>query len=100
MAFFGDDGSLADLVDGAIGEASMFHTIHGYYAHGVSETTVVAPAGRRERLVPVRNDNTGQVTGWALEPHDLWVAKRSQGASTTSSPACWRPRRGSSTLRS
>lgn len=79
VAFFGDDGSLADLVDGAIGEASMFHTTHGYYAHGVSERTAVAPAGWRDRLVPVRNDNTGQVIGWALEPHDLWVAKAVAG---------------------
>lgn len=29
------DGSEADRIDGAIGEGSPFHTLHGYYAQGV-----------------------------------------------------------------
>lgn len=28
------DGRMADLIDGAIGEASMFHETFGYYAEG------------------------------------------------------------------
>jgi len=35
----------ADLIDGAIGELSMFHQTYGYYAHGVDDTTAVLPAG-------------------------------------------------------
>ena len=38
-------GQMADLIDGAIGEASMFHDTFGYYAQGVVETTAVLPEG-------------------------------------------------------
>ena len=64
-----------DLIDGSIGEGSPFHQTFGYYAHGVSEQTAVLPAGWRERLVPVRNQNTGGGTGLCLEIHDLAVSK-------------------------
>src|SRR3990172_5187771 len=43
------DGAMADLIDGSIGEASMFHSTFGYYAQGVVETTAVLPAGWRRR---------------------------------------------------
>ncbi len=64
-----------DLIDGSIGEGSPFHQTFGYYAHGVSVETAVLPAGWRERLVPVRNANTGIGTGLCLEIHDLAVSK-------------------------
>jgi hypothetical protein len=63
------------LIDGSIGEGSPFHQTFGYYAHGVSAETAVLPAGWRERLVPVRNQNTGAGTGLCLEIHDLAVSK-------------------------
>lgn len=53
----------AILIDGAIGELSIFHQTFGYYAHGVDETTAVLPEGWRERLVPIRNENTLGATG-------------------------------------
>jgi hypothetical protein len=65
----------SDLIDGAIGELSRFHETFGYYAHGVDETTATLPAGWRERLIPVHNDNTGGSTGWCLEIHDLAGSK-------------------------
>ncbi len=65
----------ADLIDGSIGEGSPFHQTFGYYAHGVSESTAVLPAGWKERLIPVRNANTGNGRGLCLEIHDLAVAK-------------------------
>ncbi len=65
----------ADIIDGAIGELSMFHDSFGYYAQGVGPETAVVPAGWEERLVPVRNENTRGVTGWCLEPHDLVLSK-------------------------
>ncbi len=64
-----------DLIDGSIGEGSPFHQTFGYYAHGVSVGTAVLPSGWRERLVPVRNENTGGGTGLCLEIHDLAVSK-------------------------
>jgi hypothetical protein len=76
VAVFGDTtGALADLIDGAIGEASMFHATFGYYAQGVVETTAVLPDGWRDRLIPFRTPATMGVTAWCLEPHDLWIAK-------------------------
>jgi hypothetical protein len=65
----------SDLIDGAIGELSMFHQAFGYYAHGVDDTTATLPAGWAERLVPIRNENTAGVTGWCLEVHDLAISK-------------------------
>lgn len=35
--------SLADEIDGAIGEGSSFHEMHGYYAQGVGSETAVLP---------------------------------------------------------
>jgi hypothetical protein len=63
------------LIDGAIGEGSPFHETFGYYADGVEEQTAVLPAGWKERLIPVRNDNTRGVTGLCLEVHDLLIGK-------------------------
>ncbi|MFO1492341.1 MAG: DUF6036 family nucleotidyltransferase [Kiritimatiellia bacterium] len=63
------------LIDGAIGEKSIFHETFGYYAHGVGPETAVLPEGWRERLVAVTNENTRGTTGWCLEPNDLAVSK-------------------------
>jgi hypothetical protein len=65
----------AILIDGAIGERSIFHETFGYYAHGVDETTAVLPEGWRDRLVRVENGNTRGAIGWCLEPHDLAISK-------------------------
>ena len=65
----------ADLIDGAIGEGSHFHEQFGYYAQGVGEATATLPKGWRERLVRVKNVNTGGSTGLCLEVHDLAISK-------------------------
>jgi hypothetical protein len=65
----------SDLIDGAIGELSMFHQAFGYYAHGVDDTTATLPTGWAERLVPIHNENTAGATGWCLEVHDLAISK-------------------------
>ncbi len=67
------------LIDGAIGERSIFHETFGYYAHGIDETTAVLPEGWKKRLVPLCNENTRGVTGWCLEVHDLAVSKLAAG---------------------
>ena len=63
------------LIDGAIGEGSVFHETFGYYAHGVGPETAVLPKGAFDRLVPVQNENTNGAIGWCLEVHDLAVSK-------------------------
>ena len=69
----------ADLIDGAIGEGSHFHEQFGYYAQGVGEATATLPDGWRDRLVRVKNANTGGSTGLCLEVHDLAISKYAAG---------------------
>jgi hypothetical protein len=65
----------AELIEGSIGEGSPFHQSFGYYAHGVGEETAILPTGWKDRLVAVRNENTGDGCGLCLEVNDLAVAK-------------------------
>ncbi|MQA89222.1 MAG: hypothetical protein GEU90_03145 [Gemmatimonas sp.] len=74
-----DDGQMADLVDGSIGEGSMFHGTFGYYAQGVVEQTAVLPRGWRARLVRFETPATNGVVAWCLDPHDLWISKAIAG---------------------
>lgn len=75
-----DESALADMIDGAIGEGSMFQRTHGYYAQGVETATAVLTDGWRDRLVPfVCESAEPKVVGWCLEPHDLWVSKAAAG---------------------
>ena len=57
----------------------MVHQTYGYYAHGVGEETAVLPAGWKERVIAVRNENTNRYTGECLEVHDLAVSKLAAG---------------------
>jgi hypothetical protein len=70
-----DNPESAILIDGAIGENSIFHQTFGYYAHGVAEDTATLPRGAFDRLVPIRNENTDGKTGWCLDLHDLAISK-------------------------
>jgi len=66
---------LADRIDGAIGEGSSFHELHGYYAQGVGPETAELPSGWKDRLVVVKNENTNGIAGLCLEVHDLAASK-------------------------
>ena len=68
-------GKKADLVDGTLGEQSPFHEMYGVYAHGVSMSTSRLPRGWKDRLVPMRTENTSGVTAYCLEVHDLLISK-------------------------
>lgn len=69
----------ADLIDGSIGEKSLFHETFGYFAHGVGPETAILPEGWRSRLIPVANENTGGVMGLCLHPLDLAISKLAAG---------------------
>jgi hypothetical protein len=73
------DGSKADLIDGSIGELSMFQETFGYYAQGVTPQTAILPGGWRKRLIAYESPATNGVTAMCLEPHDLWVSKAIAG---------------------
>ena len=70
-----EDGTKADLIDGSIGELSIFQETFGYYAQGVTPDTAVLPAGWRNRLVSYESTSTNGVKALCLEIHDLWISK-------------------------
>ena len=73
------DGSKADLIDGSIGELSLFQETYGYYAQGVTPASAILSAGWRKRLVAYSSPGTGGVVAMCLEPHDLWISKAIAG---------------------
>lgn len=77
--FHDADARKADLIDGSIGEASIFHETFGYYAEGVSETTAVLPDGWEDRLVRYESPLTNGVVAWCLDLQDLWLSKAVAG---------------------
>ena len=70
-----DNPKKSDEIDGSIGEDSLFHHTHGYYAQGVSMGTARAPKGWLSRCYPLVNSNTWNVVGRCMHPNDLFVAK-------------------------
>ena len=65
-----------DLIDGALGELSLFHQTHGFYVHGVSIEAAVLPDGWDQRTVAVCDlQATKGNTGYCLEAHDLAASK-------------------------
>ena len=70
-----DQDAIATLIDGSIGELSLFHETFGYYAHGVTEETVILPDDWRSRLIVIVNENTRGASGLCLHPEDLAVSK-------------------------
>lgn len=71
--------SAADLIDGSIGELSIFQETIGYYAQGVTPDTAILPKGWRRRLVAYHSPATNGVTAMCLEAHDLWLSKAAAG---------------------
>jgi hypothetical protein len=65
----------AELIEGSIGELSMFHETFGYYANGVGERTATLPEGWDRRLVAIHGPGTAGNTGLALDGDAL--ARRS-----------------------
>lgn len=68
-----------DEIDGSLGDGSYFDSTYGYFAHAVGPETATLPSGWEERLVAVRNENTGGATGWCVEAHDLVLSKCAAG---------------------
>lgn len=64
-----------DLIDGNLGELSMFHDTHGFYVHGLDISAAVLPAGWEARAIKVQTRATRQNIGWCLEGHDLAASK-------------------------
>jgi hypothetical protein len=67
------------VIEGSIGELSIFHETHGFYVDGVEIESITLPAGWQERLVVVDNENTNGCRGLCLGPEDLAVSKLAAG---------------------
>jgi hypothetical protein len=65
----------AILIDGCIGEGSLFDEQFKYYAHGVGPETATLPEGWRHRLVPIQNEYTRNVRALCLHPVDIAASK-------------------------
>jgi hypothetical protein len=66
----------ADLIDGVLGELSLFHQTHGFYVHGISIKSAKLPLNWQKRLIKVSDPNTTlNKTGWCVEKHDLAASK-------------------------
>ncbi|MHB8254225.1 MAG: DUF6036 family nucleotidyltransferase [Acidiferrobacter sp.] len=73
-----DAPELTDLVEGSLGELSMFHETFGYYVQAVGLETAILPNGWEKRLKPIQSPLSPAV-GLALDPADLAVAKLAAG---------------------
>lgn len=70
---------LSDLIDGSIGEGSIFHDRYHYYAQGATRSTAILPSGWESRLVKIQNSGTNGRIGYCLDPVDLFLSKCAAG---------------------
>jgi hypothetical protein len=77
----------SELIEGALGEGSQFHTTYGYYAQGVDSTTAKLPLGWEGRLHRVQSDGgTHGRLGLCLASSTCsWRRPRQTGRRTVSS---------------
>ena len=63
------------LIQEALGRPSRFHRTYGYFADSVAPELCTFPNEWEKRLKPFRTKNTGGVTAWCVEIHDVAVSK-------------------------
>ena len=64
------------MIDGALGELSMFHETHGFYVHGISIEYAILPEGWQQRAVAISDPvSTAGKIGLCVEAHDLAASK-------------------------
>lgn len=68
-----------ELIEGSIGELSLFHETFGFYVDGVTIDALALPRGWQERLVVVENPNNNGYRGLCLSPGDLAASKLAAG---------------------
>jgi hypothetical protein len=62
-----------------LGPRSAFSRREGFFVDCVSPDLAAMPEGWTERLIPFCSKQTGGVTGWCLELHDLAASKLAAG---------------------
>lgn len=71
--------ALSDMIDGAIGEGSVFHETNGYYAQGVDIHTAKLPADWRDRVVRIPEVSFAAGVGYCIGVLDLFLSKAAAG---------------------
>lgn len=66
---------IADLIDGVMGELSVFNDTFGYYGQGVEPATARLAEGWLERAVRYETPNTNGVVACLPEKHDIAASK-------------------------
>ncbi|MGY8690351.1 MAG: DUF6036 family nucleotidyltransferase, partial [Verrucomicrobiales bacterium] len=69
------DPTHAELIDGAIGELSMFHETFGYYAHGIGLEALTLAEDGQDRLVVFDSGGTRGNRGLCLSVTDVMFSK-------------------------
>ena len=69
----------AIALDGAQGELSKFHELHGFYIDGASVNTSRSPSGWENRVVPFAPLAAEGAVGWCLSALDLVATKAVAG---------------------
>ncbi|MDZ7938201.1 MAG: hypothetical protein U5M53_07960 [Rhodoferax sp.] len=67
------------MIDGAIGEGSVFHETNGYYAQGVDIHTAKLPHDWRARVVRVPEASFATGVGYCIGVLDLFLSKAAAG---------------------
>lgn len=70
-----NDPHVADRIDGALGEDSVFNATHGFYVHGLTIESILFPAGWERRTVKVHGSGADGGVGLCIEAHDLAASK-------------------------
>lgn len=70
-----DHEPLGDLIDGTIGQGSMFHRTFHYYGDGVGPETAIMPLDWRGRSTEYHGAEAPGVVAICPDPHDVALAK-------------------------
>lgn len=67
------------LIIARLGARSAFSRENGFFIDCVTPDLAAFPDGWTERLIPFRTKQTGGVTGWCVELHDVAASKLAAG---------------------
>jgi hypothetical protein len=70
-----DPEPLTDLLDGTIGQGSMFHRTFHYHADGIGPATAIMPLDWRARATEYRGAEAPGVVAPCPDPDDVAIAK-------------------------
>jgi hypothetical protein len=70
-----DNEMMSLLIDGSLGENSMFHITHGYYAHGVDQNICIFPKDWKQRLLKIDFFDKVPVVLYFASIEDVFISK-------------------------